>query len=211
MIVIKALAAVILMAVYAGGTVYDTAGCDFSGIDLDGALDEILGKLPQYHAPDDRGFRRVFAGLESGTLNVTGLDKIRRYGPLRPYCVNGTRLMSVDVINEGDAILSLPWRACFGREGTLNLRTTLSRFTLVFRVTTGGSDNNKVLVDEGPTIPVITIDPHIYINGAGREVRMASMILSRLLPAIAGKMWDDYFFLYFSAALRQAMHEVLLA
>nr|XP_054928068.1 uncharacterized protein LOC129380170 [Dermacentor andersoni] len=208
MTVVKALAAVVLMAAYVGGIAYDAAGCDFSGIDLEGALDQILGKLPRYHAPDQGGFRRAFAGLETGTLNVTGLDKIRRYGPLHSYCVNGTRLMSVDVINDGDATLSLPWRACFGREGTLNLRTTLSRFTLVFRVTTGGSYNNEVLVDEGPIVPVFSLDPHIYINGAGPEVRIASMTLSKLLPAITEGMWNDYFFIYFRGALRQAVREV---
>ncbi|XP_037575919.1 uncharacterized protein LOC119458164 isoform X2 [Dermacentor silvarum] len=209
MMVVKPLAAVILMASYAVAIPY-YKNCDFSGIDLDGALDKVLGNLPRYHAPDRRGFRRAFAGLETGSLNVTGLDKIRRFGAIHPYCDNGTLLMSVDVIDEGDVVLSLPWRACSGHEGTLNVRTGLSRFTLVFRVVTEESSNNvdnTVLTYEGPLIPVITVDPHIYINGAGREIRTASMILSKLLPAFTEGVWNDYFFIYFRGALREALRD----
>nr|XP_050037347.1 uncharacterized protein LOC129380072 [Dermacentor andersoni] len=208
MTVVRALAAVFLMAAYVGGIPYDTAGCDVSGIDLEGAVDKILGKLPRYYAPYPGGSQIPFAGLDTGALNVTGLDQTRRFGPLRPYCVNGFRLMIADFVNEGDAVLSMPWKACFG-EGTLNLRAEFTRFTLVFRVITGGPFNNKVgVVYEGPIIPVIYSGPHIYIDGAGQEIRDASIIVSRLLPGITGRMWDDYFFRHFHGALLQAAREV---
>ncbi|KAL1443174.1 hypothetical protein MTO96_046079 [Rhipicephalus appendiculatus] len=142
-------------------------GCDFSGIDFDSAVDKVLGRLPPYHAPDDRGFRRAFNGLEVGTLNVTGLDKIRRYGPIQPYCVNGTRLISVDVLDRGYAKLTLPWRACSGQEGTLNVRAELLRFTLVFRVEAAGFNQDAILAYEGPIVPVIIVEPQLYIDGAG--------------------------------------------
>ncbi|KAL1418019.1 hypothetical protein MTO96_026300 [Rhipicephalus appendiculatus] len=162
----RSLAALILMASYGVAIAYNS-GCDFSGIDLDGAVDKVLGLLPQYHAPDDRGFRKAFNGLETGTLNVTGLDKIRRFGPIQPYCVNGTRLISVDVLDKGGAKLTLPWRACSGQEGTLNLRTKLSRFTLVLRVEAAGFNQDAALAYEGPIVPVIVLEPHVYIDGAG--------------------------------------------
>ncbi|XP_037575922.1 uncharacterized protein LOC119458164 isoform X4 [Dermacentor silvarum] len=207
MMVVKPLVAAILMASYAVAIPYDT-GCDFIGVDLDGALDKVLGNLPPYHTPDPRGYRKAFPGLETGPLSVAGLDKVRRFGAIHPYCVNGTLLMSVDVVaNKGDASLSLPWRACSGQEGTLMVRAGLSRFTLVFRVVTGGSNNNVSLAYEGPLIPVTTIDPHIDIFGVGREISIATTTLSKLLPAMTEGVWNDYFFTYFRGALRQALRE----
>ncbi|KAL1418016.1 hypothetical protein MTO96_026297 [Rhipicephalus appendiculatus] len=162
---------------------------------------------PPYHAPDDRGFRRVFNGLETGTLNVTGLDKIQRYGPIQPYCVNGTRLISVDLIDRDDVKLALPWRACSGQEGTLNLRADLSRFTLVFRVEAAGFNQDTILAYEGPIVPVIIVEPYVYIDGAGSGARAATMVLSRILPALTQHLWNDYFFMYFRGALRQALRD----
>ncbi|KAH7972812.1 uncharacterized protein LOC119373262 [Rhipicephalus sanguineus] len=199
--------AVLMLMTTCGVTIAYNRGCDFGEMDLDGAVDKVLGLLPQYHAPDDWGFRRAFSGLEVGTLNVTGLDRIQRYGPIRPYCVNGTQLVSVDVLDRGDAILTLPWRACSGQEGTLNLRTELARFTLIFRVEAGGFNRDVTLAYEGPLVPVIILEPQVYIDGAGRGLRAATMILSKILPALPEHLWNDYFFMYFRGALRQALRD----
>ncbi|KAL1443175.1 hypothetical protein MTO96_046080 [Rhipicephalus appendiculatus] len=179
MAVRQSFTALILIASYGLALTYNR-GCDFGELDLDGALDKVIGLLPRYHMPDVRGFQRVFKGLEAGTLNITGLDKIQRYGPIQSYCVNGTRLISVDLIDRGDAMLTVPWRACSGQEGTLNLRTELARFTLIFRVEAAGPNQEATLAYEGPIVPVIIMEPQIYIDGAGNGLRVASISLSKL-------------------------------
>ncbi|KAH6927119.1 hypothetical protein HPB50_027078 [Hyalomma asiaticum] len=199
-------AALIWMA-SCGVTIAYNRGCDFNGMDLDSVVEKVLGLLPPYHAPDDREFRTAFSGLKTGTLNVTGLDNIHRYGPIQPYCVNGNRLISLDVIAPSSVVMSLPWRACSGQEGTLNMRTGLSRFTLVFRVEAAASNEAPILAYEGPIIPVYILEPHMYIDGAGRGVSAASMIVSKLVPAFTEEVWNDYFFVYFRGALRQALRD----
>ncbi|KAL1418020.1 hypothetical protein MTO96_026301 [Rhipicephalus appendiculatus] len=206
MAVRQSFTAFILMA-SCGVTIAYNRGCDFGELDLDGALDKVIGLLPRYHMPDDRGFRRVFKGLEAGTLNITGLDKIQRYGPIQSYCVNGSRLISVDLIDRGDAMLTLPLRACSGQEGTLNLRTELARFTLIFRVEAAGPNQEATLLFEGPIVPVIILEPQIYIDGAGNGLRVATMSLSKLFPALTQQVWVDYFLIYFRGVLRHALRD----
>ncbi|XP_037501737.1 uncharacterized protein LOC119375592 [Rhipicephalus sanguineus] len=200
----RSLVALILMASY-GVTVANTTGCDFSGIDLDGAVDKMLGLLAQYRYPDIRGFRMAFRGLETGDPSLTGLDKIRRFGPIQPYCVNGTRQISVDVIDRGDLTLSLPWRACSGHEGTVNLRAGLSRFTLIFRFEATGLNQDAILAYEGSLVPVIVLEPQVYIDGAGSELKAATMIISKILPGVTQYYYNIFFLGVFQAALLKSL------
>ncbi|KAH7985528.1 hypothetical protein MRX96_013447 [Rhipicephalus microplus] len=190
-----------------GATFAYNRGCDFSQLDLDGAVDKVIGLLPRYRMPDEKGFRTAFKGFETGTLNITGLETIQRYGPIQSYCVNGTRLISVDLIEQGDAMLTLPWRACSGQEGTINLRTKLSRFTLILRVEAARPSQEVRLAYEGPIIPVFILDPKIYIEGAGTGVRVATMSISKIFPALSQRMWFDYFLIYFRGVVRHALRD----
>ncbi|KAL1418021.1 hypothetical protein MTO96_026302 [Rhipicephalus appendiculatus] len=61
----RSLAALLLVASY-GATIAHNAGCDFSGIDLEGAVEEVLSRLPSYRVPDQRGFTMAYTGLETG-------------------------------------------------------------------------------------------------------------------------------------------------
>ncbi|KAL1418023.1 hypothetical protein MTO96_026304 [Rhipicephalus appendiculatus] len=146
----------------------------------------------------------AYRGLETGDVNVIGFDQIRRFGPIHPYCVNGSRLMSVDLVSPEDVILSLPWRACSGQEGTVNLRAGFSRFTVVFGVQASGLNQDATLTFAGFS-PVITSEPHVYIDGAGTELRQATIILSKMLPSIPQYFWNIYFFTLIKGAIYQAL------
>uniref|UniRef100_A0A224YA35 Metastriate one of each protein family n=1 Tax=Rhipicephalus zambeziensis TaxID=60191 RepID=A0A224YA35_9ACAR len=199
----RSLAALLLVASY-GATIAHNAGCDFSGIDLEGAVDKVLDHLHHYRYPDQRGFQFAYSGLETGDVNVIGFDQIRRFGPIHPYCVNGSRLISVDFVAPDDVILSLPWKACSGQEGTVNLRAGFSRFTVVFGVQAGGLNQDATLTFEGFS-PVITSEPRVYIDGAGPELRQATIILSKMLPSLSQYYWNIYFFTLIKGAIYQAI------
>ncbi|KAL1418040.1 hypothetical protein MTO96_026319 [Rhipicephalus appendiculatus] len=108
--------------------------CDYTGLRVDNELSRMLARLPETHAFGPERVRAYWPGLEIGGFTVEGLNKLRLYGPLFPYCINGTRMLQVDFLNEGETSLSLPWKICSGHEGRFRLRTSLSRFTAQFRV-----------------------------------------------------------------------------
>ncbi|XP_077521708.1 uncharacterized protein LOC144132869 [Amblyomma americanum] len=187
-------------------TTYNPA-CDFKGWDLDSAVNKFLSKLPESHVPYVHEFRRAFEGVETGPLNVTGLNRLRQLGPLVPYCAGEKRLLNVELLNEGDAVLSLPWRLCSGREGTLTISARVSRFTVLFSVASGGAGQDVKLSYVGPVLSISTENPKIIIHGAGKQVEVATDALSTFLSGLTHRVWNDYFFIYLRGAIRKALQE----
>ncbi|KAH7941662.1 hypothetical protein HPB49_015864 [Dermacentor silvarum] len=201
MAILKLIAAVLFMATTAAS--YSSGEeCDFSVVDLDTAVEEILANLPTNYTLTKEKFFPVIAGLEAGPLSVSGLDKIRQYGAVQPYCVRGTRFLQVDLVNNADVAFYMPWRTCSGHEGHVTLFAELSRFTVLLRVDRGGFAENFVLRYEGPTVPVNTYSVHLLVKGAGVGGKIASGILSKFFPAFVNELWNDHFFNYFTHFLR---------
>uniref|UniRef100_G3MRR3 Secreted protein n=1 Tax=Amblyomma maculatum TaxID=34609 RepID=G3MRR3_AMBMU len=192
---------------WSAAAVPSDGGCDFTGLDLDRAVDKLLSKLPEYHIPYVHEYHRAFAGVETGPLNLTGLNKVHRYGPLLPYCINDTRMLQLDLVSERDTFLSLPWRACTGHEGALLIKADVSRFTILLRVENQGLGDNVKLAYEGPILPLSTENTKFEITGFGRRLIEKTNVLSTLFPAITQHAWNDYFFIYFRGALRKALSE----
>ncbi|KAL1418032.1 hypothetical protein MTO96_026311 [Rhipicephalus appendiculatus] len=198
---------VLFVAAYAAAYV-TSSECDFSGIDLEGAVEKILARLPGNVTLNAGNFQPVVQGLDMGEVIVTGMNEIKRYGALKPFCAGGQRFLEVDFINRDDVAVYFPWRTCSGNEGHVMMRAELSRFTVIFRVEVGGLAENAVLRYEGPTVPVNTHNVHVIIEGAGSVGRIFSAILSWVLPAFTHELWKGEFFSVFKTLLRKALEQM---
>lgn len=182
------------------------SACDLSGIDVDGAITKLIAKFPEYQIVGPEKYYPVFAGFEISGFNVSGFHKLQQYGPAIPYCLNSTRRVQVDLLNAGDVVIATPWRHCSGHQGTLSLRSRLSRFTVQFHVGLSEEDKQTKLAYQGPTIPVITVSVQINVDGAGHPVNTAAGILSMIFPEVTMEMWNEQFYYSLSQALHRALN-----
>uniref|UniRef100_A0A224YCU0 Metastriate one of each protein family n=1 Tax=Rhipicephalus zambeziensis TaxID=60191 RepID=A0A224YCU0_9ACAR len=176
--------------------------CDYTGLRVDNELSRMLARLPETHAFGPERVRSYWPGLEVGGFTVEGLNKLRLYGPLFPYCINGTRMLQVDFLNEGETSLSLPWKICSGHEGRFRLRTSLSRFTAQFRVAES-PENGVKLEPMGRIVPVTTDGVRVIVEGAGSEVRTVFEVLSAMFPGVVNEVWYWNFSLVFDRTFRE--------
>ncbi|XP_049526777.1 uncharacterized protein LOC119459559 isoform X2 [Dermacentor silvarum] len=178
--------------------------CDFSGLRLDNEVARVLARLPENYVPNPQELQPYVPGLELAGFSVKGLNKLRLYGPLFPYCINGSRMLYADIVNDGDIVLSLPWKACSGHEGRFSVRAMFSRFTAQFRILES-SDEGVKLGLMGRIAPVTTEGLRAIVDGAGTEVRSAFQVLSALFPSLVDEVWYWQFALEFHRALRKAI------
>nr|XP_050038093.1 uncharacterized protein LOC126534936 [Dermacentor andersoni] len=186
----------------------DSKGCDFSGIDVDPFMTRILALLPSNYSIKPADFRPFIPGLEIGSLRLSGFDKILRYGPLVPYCVDGRHMVQVDLINNGDVSMISRWKSCSGREGDIRFRNSFSRFTVQFHVLTHPTVRAFSFDFEDAVVPVSSGYPYLVIEGAGEGVSTASRWLSKIFPAEVTKVWTDNFRTHFASALREAVRAI---
>ncbi|KAL1418033.1 hypothetical protein MTO96_026312 [Rhipicephalus appendiculatus] len=147
------LAILVLFMVASAAAYITNSECDFSGIDLDGAVERILATFPRNVTINEDKFQPIFKGLEVGSVIAAGMNRIKRYGALKPFCVGSQRFLEVDFINNADVAFYFPWRTCSGNEGNVMMQAEFSRFTVIFRVEDGGFAENSVLRYEGPMAP----------------------------------------------------------
>uniref|UniRef100_A0A023GAU2 Putative secreted protein n=1 Tax=Amblyomma triste TaxID=251400 RepID=A0A023GAU2_AMBTT len=179
--------------------------CDFSGIDLDGPISRMLTSLPEYMMRDSPEFRAEFAGIEFFGLKISGLNKVRRYGAVIPFCINGTRMIQVEFAQDGDVSLSVPWKTCTGAEGELQLRASVSRFTTLFRIEAPSLGQEVTLELAERTLPVSTEELMLRVRGGGMFPAIVSRYLSMAFPAVLRAMWYEQFFYNFDRSIRQAL------
>lgn len=180
--------------------------CDFTGIDVDAAIARLISKLPDHEFIGGEKFYPVFAGFEIRGFNASGFHKLQQYGPAIPYCVNGSRMVQADFINKGDVVLTTPWRHCSGQEGTIRLRSEISRFTTQFHIGQSEKDKDIMLFCRGPTIPLTTENIQINVDGAGPNANAVAGILGMVFPAITKELWNQQFFYPLNRALHQALN-----
>ncbi|XP_075553952.1 uncharacterized protein LOC142586967 [Dermacentor variabilis] len=178
--------------------------CDISDLNLDNEVARVLARLPEIQASGPQELQPYFPGLEVAGFTIKGLNKLRLCGPLFPYCVNGSRMLQVDFVNDGDIVLSLPWKACSGHEGRFSVRAMFSRFTAQFRILKPSEEGVKLEL-MGRIVPVTTEGLRGVVEGAGTEVRSASEILSVVFPSVVNELWYWQFSLDFDRAMRKAL------
>ncbi|KAL3200577.1 hypothetical protein MRX96_043272 [Rhipicephalus microplus] len=177
--------------------------CDFRGLRLREELSRVLAKLPEVPAFGQEELSPYFPGLEIAGLTVKGLDKLTLYGPLVPYCINGTRMLQADFFNEGNIVFTSPGKACSGHEGRFKVRATLFRFTAQLHVLESPDESVKLRL-ASRIVPVTTQGVRAYVEGAGPDVRDASEMLSTLIPGLLEELWYWQFSLEFDRRFRQA-------
>lgn len=179
--------------------------CDFSGIDLDEMVNDIVSQLPAEYSGPKRPFDEVLPGLFLGSVVHTGLDKLRPYGPLLPYCRNGSRLVQVDLATTEDQLkVSVPWKTCAGQRGTAET-TTGARVTVTFEVVRPadkqGSTHATLVHHSGPT-PVAVESVSVYLRGAGDILGSAVTVVGKLFPQLPKEFWLDMLTYRLRAILR---------
>uniref|UniRef100_A0A023GDJ6 Putative secreted protein n=1 Tax=Amblyomma triste TaxID=251400 RepID=A0A023GDJ6_AMBTT len=204
-----AAAVVMVLGVEAGLFSTQETPCNLPDIDLDDEIDQLLEKLPKDFIPIGwRGFQTFLPGLEVGNLNVTGMNKIKRYGPVVPYCMQAESMVQVDLVNMGEVALTVPWRICSGQEGTATLHAEYSRFTahLVFDKE-GGSGKYLAWAGWFPTLPVMTHNVEFIVKGLGEGGKIASFVMSKLITTVFQDVWKENFFMNFGRAMLRTLHE----
>uniref|UniRef100_A0A6M2E4X0 Putative conserved secreted protein n=1 Tax=Amblyomma tuberculatum TaxID=48802 RepID=A0A6M2E4X0_9ACAR len=199
----KIFAVLACMAISATGLQYEPGTpCDFSGLDVEGPINRMIEQLPESEVRRSIASNAKFLGVEFLPLKITGLNKIKRYGAIVPFCVNGTRMIQVDFAQMDGVALTLPWRTCTGKEGDLQLRAKISRFTTLFRVEATELGEVIRLVLEGPTIPGTTGELMIYAHGGGFLLPISMGYVSLVFPAALQEIWNMEFFASFVTSVR---------
>lgn len=170
------------------------ASCDFSGLDLDEMVNDVVIQLPAEYSRLKRPAEEVIPGLFLGSVVHTGLDKLRPYGPLLPYCRKGSRLVQVDLAaTEHQLKASLPWKTCAGQKGTIET-TTGARVTVTFEVvrpTDKEGRTHAILVHHSGPTPVIVEPVSVYLRGAGDILGTAFTVVGKLFPQMPKEFWLD--------------------
>ncbi|KAK8767507.1 hypothetical protein V5799_005712 [Amblyomma americanum] len=179
--------------------------CDFSGVDVESAISQMLAKFPKEHMTVPILPRPNLPGMKLFDLAMSGIRHLRRYGAVIPFCVNRTRMIQVDLVNEGDIYFSIPWKICTGKRGSFRLRPMLTRFTTVFRLEATEFGEEIRLAYEGPTLPVNTEELRFSVEGLGFTVRLFSEYLSLAFPAVFRSLWNIQFAYYFDLAVTHAL------
>uniref|UniRef100_A0A023FQV4 Putative secreted protein n=1 Tax=Amblyomma cajennense TaxID=34607 RepID=A0A023FQV4_AMBCJ len=202
----KVFAAVAWMAMSAAAFQYQPGSpCDFSGLDLDSPINRMIQELPESELRWSPYATGQFLGVEFHHLNISGLNKLHRYGAISPFCVNGTRMIEVDFVQLGDVAMTVPWETCKGRKGHIQLRSRLSRFTTVFRVEATELGQVIKLVHEGPTIPVTTEELRLRIYNGGFMMDILTEYLSIAFRAVLQDIWNKEFFTFFVTSVGKVL------
>ncbi|XP_050037356.2 uncharacterized protein [Dermacentor andersoni] len=191
---------------FAVASIFPGSACDFTGIDVEGAVARLIAKLPDDVVTGSEEFYPVIAGFEVRAFDATGFRKLQQFGPAMPHCVNGTRRVQVEFINTGDVVLVAPWRHCSGLQGTFRLRSALSSFKTHFHIGLGERDNDIKLSYHGPTLPLTTDNVQVNVGGAWPNANTVAGILAIVFPAVVRELWNAQFFFRLSQAFDEALN-----
>ncbi|KAL3199783.1 hypothetical protein MRX96_013448 [Rhipicephalus microplus] len=186
------IAAVLLLKI--GGNLLRGPRCHFADLDIEALISNVLDKMPEEWATQPDFTQTLIPGVEIGGANVTGLRLLRLYGPIFPYCENGTRMIQFDLVNRGGGIqITFPWQfVCPAHGGTIGLAVGFTRITVPLRV--DGSGSEAKLFYEGPATPVAIEKIHLRLTGAGKPLEDAFDLIGKLAPTHQREEWNRLFF-----------------
>ncbi|KAH6927126.1 hypothetical protein HPB50_027085 [Hyalomma asiaticum] len=166
--------------------------CDFTDVSIDNEVfSKLIAKLPEGMEVGPQGSHSFLPGMEVGSPKLHGLNKLRQFGPAIPYCVNGTRMVQVEVFTGGETYLSSPWKTCSDDEGIVMLRAMFTRFTLLFRVVESTPEGVKLELDGA--YPTVSQGVRVVVEGAGEPLRVAIEVLTALVPSFMEELWTIEF------------------
>lgn len=174
--------------------------CDFLDLNVEQAVNQMLARLPKQREMTNPEYPDYGGFFETGRMQATGFDTLKRYGPLQRFCANGTRMVQFDLFNDGGARLVVPWKSCSGKEGTITLVAGYSRFTVQLKIERQGTDD--VLQFMGPNLLVAMEDLMVVFEGAGPQIRTAVGIISKFLDSLLREVWMAQFLRLFNGSLQ---------
>ncbi|XP_037499951.1 uncharacterized protein LOC119373962 [Rhipicephalus sanguineus] len=173
-----------------------TGDCDFSTLNLDAMVNDIIIKMPSEYSTKSSKPEEVVPGLFVGPIVFKGMDKLRPFGAALGFCRNGTSLVQVDLATTAGMLEAvIPWKTCAGQKGTIETYTG-ARVTFIFEVAPPSGEEEsydagaRLVYHSGP-IPVYMDDVFVALNGAGQFLRTAVGVLSKLLPQLPKEFWVD--------------------
>lgn len=173
-----------------------TGDCDFSTLNLDAMVNDVIVKLPSQYPVKNPGPDEVVPGLFLGPIAFKGIDKLRPFGAALGFCRNGTSLVQVDLATTAGVLEAvMPWKTCAGQKGTIETYTG-ARVTFIFEVVRPRDEEEshgvgtRLVYHSGP-IPVHMDDAFVTLKGAGEFLGTAVGVLSKLFPQLPKEFWMD--------------------
>ncbi|XP_049519064.1 uncharacterized protein LOC119441079 isoform X2 [Dermacentor silvarum] len=153
--------------------------CTFPDVDLEGAVDAFLQRLPaSYEIPKSEG-GQLLPGLYIGNMTLLGLSTLAMRGAPQTFCRKGKPMLQVPVSTQGALRFVAPWRYCGGHSGKLSTTSSYVALNVLFEV----ADSGLVPVDTWLTWLEGT---YVLLDGASDAGSIAAAVLSKLLPPSSG-------------------------
>ncbi|XP_077521690.1 uncharacterized protein LOC144132860 [Amblyomma americanum] len=166
---------------------------------LEQIIQAALSEVPAGHssAVEDETPNHNSLGFE--TYRVTGLNHLRRHGPLRSYCGNGTQVVNFDLLSDEPIVSSYQWAT--GGNGSLDLAAHATRVKTQLKFVRGPPrENNGVptrVLDESDD-PVTTslrvgrVTLHI-VDPNRDKTKATAGFLRHLALAAMEDSWEQLF------------------
>lgn len=187
---------------------------EWCGADNDRRLEQLietaLVDIPREHTSEIQAETSQQSPLGFEEYKVTGLNQLRRRGPLQNYCGNGSQVVNFDLASEEPILCSFHWTA--GGNGSLHLAAYGVRVKTHLKFVQGiapeGSVTARRILDEQEE-PVTTslraarITLHIDDPSGDRTKTLAGFLRHLALASIKDS-WEDVFVPRLVHALKEA-------
>lgn len=196
MLSLNVVASLLFMVVAVRGQHWSSdRSCDFTGFNPEAAMSRFLAKVPEEANIGNQQFKTLFPGFQVGGLQARGLNHLRQFGPAIPYCVNGSRLLQVDLLSRRSISIKVPWKTCSGKEGSIMLSALVVRFTLQLSLVDSVSGSGGILLRVRDYAPAATEELFVTVLSAGRVVMTTeTVVLSKIFDGVLRQAWNDMFY-----------------
>ncbi|XP_077540227.1 uncharacterized protein LOC144152698 [Haemaphysalis longicornis] len=163
--------------------------CSFADEDLEHVIEnDLIAKLPSVRL-SNKGLYEPSGELTTVNATIEGVDSFRLFGPLLPYCRNGTRVVQFDLVNERTLSIEIWIRT----ENRFITTAKLLRLTVQCEVEGSGQG---LRLHRKAEVPVALVLKSTEGKGA---------IFERAFQEGPTNFWYRVFFLDFEALLKQLL------
>ncbi|XP_065281883.1 uncharacterized protein [Dermacentor albipictus] len=176
---------------------------EWCGADNDSRLEQLIETalldIPREHTSEIQAGTSHQSPLGFEGYKVTGLNQLRRRGPLQTYCGNGSQVIHFDLASEEPILCSFHWTA--GGNGSLDLAAhgvrVKTHLKFVQGIATEGSVTAGKIIDEQEE-PVTTslraarVTLHIDDTSGDRTKALAGFLRHLALASIKDS-WEGVF------------------
>ncbi|XP_077551998.1 uncharacterized protein LOC144166347 [Haemaphysalis longicornis] len=171
--------------------------CNFAGIDLEGFVKRIVGRLPPHHTQPDSAADEVVSGLFIEPITYKDMNNLQTFGPVVGFCRDGLKLVQFDLVSSnGPLHVVIPWRTCGGKNGTIGIYTK-ARVTVTFQIVDPSADLTNQTLNESPMIthgipePVSVQTLAFSLKGAGEALQAVAPVIGWFFQGIAREFGEE--------------------